>query len=260
MLARRPHSSSTCSTARSRSSRRSTAPPSARASPSRCMADISVIAEDARLTDGHTRLGVAAGDHAAIMLAAAVRDGEGEVLPADLRTSSTARGRADRPGLAVRPRRTRCWTGRSRSRRSSPRPPDAAPAAQSARSTTGYRAAIPASSTPARLRDAGIPRAPTCTRARRRSARAGRRGSPTGKTEHTDRGAPRAARRADPVVQAHISRAASPLALARAKAGAPSGVPSSGSRDPTAARSSDERPSGGRRCVGSRRRSPSTAV
>src|SRR6058998_4068499 len=31
------------------------------------MADISIIAETARLTDGHTRLGVAAGDHAAIL-------------------------------------------------------------------------------------------------------------------------------------------------------------------------------------------------
>ncbi|MGO9489170.1 MAG: enoyl-CoA hydratase/isomerase family protein [Solirubrobacteraceae bacterium] len=31
------------------------------------MADISVIAEDARLTDGHLRLGVVAGDHAAIL-------------------------------------------------------------------------------------------------------------------------------------------------------------------------------------------------
>jgi enoyl-CoA hydratase len=31
------------------------------------MADISIIAEDARLTDGHLRLGVVAGDHAAIL-------------------------------------------------------------------------------------------------------------------------------------------------------------------------------------------------
>ena len=31
------------------------------------MADISVIAEDARLTDGHLRLGVVAGDHAAVL-------------------------------------------------------------------------------------------------------------------------------------------------------------------------------------------------
>jgi enoyl-CoA hydratase len=31
------------------------------------MADISIVAEDARLTDGHLRLGVAAGDHAAII-------------------------------------------------------------------------------------------------------------------------------------------------------------------------------------------------
>ncbi|MDR7586777.1 MAG: enoyl-CoA hydratase/isomerase family protein [Armatimonadota bacterium] len=31
------------------------------------MADVSIIAEDVRLTDGHTRLGVVAGDHAAII-------------------------------------------------------------------------------------------------------------------------------------------------------------------------------------------------
>ena len=31
------------------------------------MADISLIAEDARLTDGHLRIGVSAGDHAAII-------------------------------------------------------------------------------------------------------------------------------------------------------------------------------------------------
>lgn len=31
------------------------------------MADISIIAEEARLTDGHVRLGVAAGDHAAMI-------------------------------------------------------------------------------------------------------------------------------------------------------------------------------------------------
>ena len=31
------------------------------------LADISIVAEDARIIDGHTRLGVAAGDHAAII-------------------------------------------------------------------------------------------------------------------------------------------------------------------------------------------------
>lgn len=31
------------------------------------IADVSIIAEEARITDGHTRLGVAAGDHAAIV-------------------------------------------------------------------------------------------------------------------------------------------------------------------------------------------------
>ena len=47
------------------------------------MADISVISETARITDGHVRLGVAAGDHAAAIWPAAVRHGQGETLSAD---------------------------------------------------------------------------------------------------------------------------------------------------------------------------------
>ena len=59
------------------------------------MADISIIGENARLTDGHVKLGVARrrsrGDH----LAAAVRAGQGAVLPADVRLHRwTGSGRA----------------------------------------------------------------------------------------------------------------------------------------------------------------------
>ena len=35
--------------------------------PSRSLADVSIIARSARLSDGHARLGVAAGDHASIL-------------------------------------------------------------------------------------------------------------------------------------------------------------------------------------------------
>ena len=63
--AARPRAS-TSSTARSRSCRRSTARPSAPASSPALLADVSVVGRTARIIDGHTRLGVAAGDHAAI--------------------------------------------------------------------------------------------------------------------------------------------------------------------------------------------------
>ena len=48
------------------------------------LADVSIATRTARIIDGHTRLGVAAGDHAGDLLAPAVRDGQGQVLPADL--------------------------------------------------------------------------------------------------------------------------------------------------------------------------------
>ena len=44
------------------------------------LADISIATKDCRIIDGHTRLGVAAGDHAAPM-AAAVRARQGQILP-----------------------------------------------------------------------------------------------------------------------------------------------------------------------------------
>ena len=49
------------------------------------------------------------------LLAAAVRHGQGQVLPAHLRAAHRRGGRANRPGLAVRRRRRRCRTGRWRS-------------------------------------------------------------------------------------------------------------------------------------------------
>jgi len=96
------------------------------------LADISVIAETARLTDGHLRLGVGAGDHAAIvwpllcgmakakyyLLTADFIDGrEAEriglvslCVPAD-RLMETAWGIADR--LAAGSQRALRWTKRS---------------------------------------------------------------------------------------------------------------------------------------------------
>ena len=66
------------------------------------LADISIAARNARIIDGHTRLGVAAGDHAAIVLAAAVRHGQGQVLPVAVRRGQRRGGRAHRPGIPVR--------------------------------------------------------------------------------------------------------------------------------------------------------------
>jgi len=66
------------------------------------LADISIIAEDARLTDGHVRLGVAAGRPRLHDLAVALRHGQGEVLPAHLRLPRRSGGRAYRPGQQSR--------------------------------------------------------------------------------------------------------------------------------------------------------------
>src|SRR3954466_131154 len=56
------------------------------------LADISIAARNARLIDGHTRLGVAAGDHAAIVWPL-LRHGQGQVLPAHLQDHQRRRGR-----------------------------------------------------------------------------------------------------------------------------------------------------------------------
>ena len=91
------------------------------------LADVSIVGRTARIIDGHTRLGVAAGDHAAICWPLLVRHGQGEVLPAHLRHAHRRGGRAHRPRLAVRRRRPGAGPGargrhaageRCRSRRS----------------------------------------------------------------------------------------------------------------------------------------------
>ena len=65
------------------------------------LADISIAARSARIIDGHTRIGVAAGDRGDL-LAAAVWHGQGEVSPADVRTDDRRGGRADRPRITLR--------------------------------------------------------------------------------------------------------------------------------------------------------------
>ena len=63
------------------------------------VADITVAGRKARIIDGHTRLGVAAGDHCGDRVAAAVRHGQGQVLPAAVRDAHRRGGRAHRPRL-----------------------------------------------------------------------------------------------------------------------------------------------------------------
>ena len=85
------------------------------------MADVSIIAETARFTDGHTRLGVGRGRSRRDHLAAPVRDGEGEILSAHGRLHRRTRGRADRSGQRCACRPIRSCRRRSTSPTGSPR-------------------------------------------------------------------------------------------------------------------------------------------
>ena len=67
------------------------------------LADISIASEKARFTDGHTRLGVAAGGPCRGDLAPAGRHGKGQILFADMRHAGCERSRADWPGQHGRP-------------------------------------------------------------------------------------------------------------------------------------------------------------
>ena len=69
------------------------------------LADVSIIAESARLSDGHARLGVAAGDHAALLwpLLCGMAKAKYYLMTADFIDGS--RGRAHRTGDPVRARR-----------------------------------------------------------------------------------------------------------------------------------------------------------
>jgi enoyl-CoA hydratase len=65
------------------------------------LADVSIAAKSARLIDGHTKLGVAAGRSRCDHLAAVMRHGESQVSPASLRTPIRRRSGAHRAGFAL---------------------------------------------------------------------------------------------------------------------------------------------------------------
>src|SRR5262245_744642 len=80
------------------------------------LADVSIAGASARLIDGHTKLGVAAGDHPA----APLRHGQGQIPSAAVRGGHRRRGRAHRPHLARGARRGPASTRHGR--RGAPRP------------------------------------------------------------------------------------------------------------------------------------------
>ena len=101
------------------------------------LADVSVVARTARIIDGHTRLGVAAGDHAAICwpLLCGMAKAKYYLLTCD--ALSGRGGRAHRPGVAVRRRRSGARPGARGRRPAGCAAPRARSAAPSRRSTTG---------------------------------------------------------------------------------------------------------------------------
>jgi enoyl-CoA hydratase len=68
------------------------------------LADVSVAARTAKIIDGHTRLGRGCGRPCGGGVAAAVRHGQSQVLPADQPAAQRRGGRADRAGVALRGR------------------------------------------------------------------------------------------------------------------------------------------------------------
>ena len=114
--ARRATSCSTSSTARSRSCRRCTARPSAPASSPGCWPTSRSSSRTAKIIDGHTRLGVAAGDHAAICwpLLCGMAKAKYYLLTCD--PLSGRGGRAHRSRVAVRRRRRGARPGAGRRR------------------------------------------------------------------------------------------------------------------------------------------------
>ena len=87
------------------------------------LADISIASERARFTDGHVRLGVAAGDHAAVIWPLLMGMGQGQVLPAHLRVPGRRGGGAAGPGKPVRPPRRADGAGDGRGPQAGRRPP-----------------------------------------------------------------------------------------------------------------------------------------
>ncbi|WP_345146453.1 hypothetical protein [Nonomuraea rubra] len=143
-------------------------PASARGCGRRCWPNISVAGRTARIIDGHTRLGVAAGDHAAIVwpLLCGLAKAKYHLLLCEPVTGAEA----ERMGWsACAWTTTRCTTRPWRSPSGSPPAPRRRSGSPSTRSTTGYAwPALP--STPPRH---GVPRLhrPRRGRGRTRAAR-----------------------------------------------------------------------------------------
>ena len=91
------------------------------------MSDISIMSETARFTDGHTRLGVVAGDHAAIVWPLLCGMAKAKYYLLTSRFHRRARGRAHRPGQPVRAARGASRRRPSRWPTSSPRAPSSHP-------------------------------------------------------------------------------------------------------------------------------------
>ena len=64
------------------------------------LADISIASKTAKIVDGHTRLGVAAGDHAAIVWPLLCSMAKAKYYLHAVRAHQRRRGRAHRPGVA----------------------------------------------------------------------------------------------------------------------------------------------------------------
>ena len=101
------------------------------------LADVSIASKTAMFSDGHLKIGVAAGRPRGHRLAAAVRHGQGQVLPDDRRELQRRGGRAHEPDLDGARTTTRSRARRSRWRRGWPRARRPACAGPSRRSTTG---------------------------------------------------------------------------------------------------------------------------
>ena len=142
------------------------------------LADVSVVGRKAKIIDGHTRLGVAAGDHAAICWPLLVGMAKAKYYLLTCDPLIGRGGRAHRAGVQVRRRRRRGCRGRAHrrpARQRARRPPSSGP---STASTTGTAAPYPRS----RRRSAWSSSASAglrCAKASPRTSRSARPTSPT---------------------------------------------------------------------------------
>ena len=134
------------------------------------LADVSIMSETARLTDGHTRLGVAAGDHAAILWPLLCGMAKAKYYLLDCGLRRRPRGRAHRAGEPVRAARAADGDARATWRDAWPPEPARDPLHQ-ARANNWLRQAGPIFDQIAGARDADLYGRRTCSRACAHSAR-----------------------------------------------------------------------------------------